>query len=91
MNAIFKDPRISHRARGVYGFIAAHPDGRYIKVPEIIDSGVEGRDAVTRAITELERYGYLTRERIRFNGRLGPIRYHLHDTPTRDPEEADAA
>ncbi len=42
----------------------------------------DGVDSITTALKELERYGYLTRQRLRCkNGQLGDIEYIIHEKP----------
>jgi len=39
-------------------------------------------DSITTALKELERHGYLTRQRLRYdNGQLGDIEYTIHEQP----------
>ncbi|MGW2555940.1 hypothetical protein [Streptomyces sp. NPDC001635] len=62
-NGLFRDPKISYRAKGVFGLISTHRDGWRVSVAELARQGPEGKDAVTVALKELERHGYLVRER----------------------------
>ena len=42
----------------------------------------DGVDSIASALKELEKHGYLTRQRVRFdNGRLGDIEYTIHEKP----------
>ena len=42
----------------------------------------DGVDSITTALKELERHGYLTRQRLRYeNGQLGDIEYTIHEKP----------
>ena len=42
----------------------------------------DGVDSIASALKELEKHGYLTRQRARFdNGRLGDIEYTIHEKP----------
>ena len=42
----------------------------------------DGVDSITTALKELERHGYLTRQRLRYdNGQLGDIEYTIHEQP----------
>ena len=81
-NDLFRDPKISYRAKGIFGLISTHRDGWRVSVAELARQGPEGRDAVTVALKELERYGYLVRERERrADGTLGPAAYFITDMP----------
>lgn len=81
-NDLFRDPKISYRAKGVFGLISTHRDGWRVSVAELARQGPEGRDAVTVALKELEQHGYLVRERERrADGTLGPAAYFITDMP----------
>lgn len=68
-NALFRDPRLSFKAKGVFGLISTHRDGYGLTVAAIVKSGREGRDAVQSALAELEQHGYL--ERVQQHGEDG--------------------
>ncbi|GAA3885168.1 hypothetical protein [Streptomyces lannensis] len=81
-NSLFRDPKISYRAKGVFGLISTHRDGWRVSVAELARQGPEGKDAVTVALKELERHGYLVRERERrADGTLGAASYFITDMP----------
>ncbi len=81
-NALFRDSRISYRAKGIFGYISTHRDGWQVTVAALVGLGPDGRDAVRAGLNELERYGYLVRERMRrLNGTLGEIVYSITDRP----------
>ncbi|NGO79513.1 hypothetical protein G6045_28240 [Streptomyces sp. YC504] len=95
-NALFRDPRLSFKAKGIFGLISTHRDGWCITVSELARRGREGREAVASGLKELEQHGYLTRERARRpDGTLADAVYaitdmpaHLYDlldTPTAEP------
>ncbi len=76
--ALVTDDRLSYRAKGLIGEIAsyaAEPEGT---MPPLTDLGSDGRTAIARALDELERFGYLTREQTRrANGQMGGTVYRL--------------
>ncbi|MFC9078585.1 hypothetical protein ACFTY7_16520, partial [Streptomyces sp. NPDC057062] len=81
-NGLFRDPKISYRAKGVFGLISTHREGWRVSVAELARQGPEGKDAVTVALKELERHGYLVRERERrADGTLGAAAYFITDMP----------
>ncbi|MDG9709747.1 hypothetical protein [Streptomyces sp. DH10] len=92
-NGLFRDSRLSYKAKGIFGYISTHQDGWQVTVAGLVRSGPDGRDAVRTGLQELETHGYLIRERLRrTNGTLGEIVYSITDHPTFvDALMADAA
>lgn len=81
-NALFRDRRISFKAKGIFGLISTHREGWRVTVAELARCGPEGRGAVTTGLEELEKFGYLKRERERRdNGTLGDVIYAITDVP----------
>ncbi|MER7982426.1 hypothetical protein [Streptomyces sp. NPDC095817] len=81
-NALFRDPRISYKAKGLFGLISTHRDGWRVTVAMLARSGTEGTTAVSTGLKELERFGYLTRERTRRDdGTLAEAVYAITDMP----------
>ncbi|MFC8349804.1 hypothetical protein [Streptomyces sp. NPDC057280] len=92
-NALFRDGRLSYKAKGLFGYISTHQDGWQVTVAGLVRCGPDGRDAVRTGLKELERHGYLVRERLRrSDGTLGEIVYSITDRPAFvDAVLADAA
>ncbi|MER5184780.1 hypothetical protein ABT009_41930 [Streptomyces sp. NPDC002896] len=87
-NDLFRDPKISFRAKGIFGLISTHRDGWRVSVTELARLGPDGKEAVTTALKELEQHGYLIRERERrSDGTLGAAAYFITDMP--QPPEGD--
>ncbi|MER5604171.1 hypothetical protein [Streptomyces sp. NPDC002265] len=81
-NALFRDSRISYRAKGLFGCISTHRNGWRVTIAALVALGPDGRDAVRAGLNELERFGYLVRDRVRRpNGTLGEIVYSITDRP----------
>jgi hypothetical protein len=57
------DPCLSFRARGLLGYLLAQPDSWTGSTHDIAHAAPEGHQAVQTAMSELERAGYLTRQR----------------------------
>ncbi|MFI8194485.1 hypothetical protein ACIF8T_38195, partial [Streptomyces sp. NPDC085946] len=81
-NGLFRDGRLSFKAKGIFGYISTHRDGWQITVSELVRHGKEGTDAITTGLKELEKYGFLLRERQRHpDGTLGAAAYFITDLP----------
>lgn len=81
-NALFRDPRISFKSKGLFGLISTHRDGWRVTVAELARCATDGRDAVNSGLKELEQHGYLTRDRERNeDGTLGEAGYAITDMP----------
>lgn len=81
-NGLFRDPRLSYKAKGIFGHVSTHRSGWKITLAHLVAAGPDGRDAVRTGLNELERYGYLVRERLRRpDGTLGEVVYSITDHP----------
>ncbi|CAM5500043.1 MULTISPECIES: hypothetical protein [Streptomyces] len=81
-NGLFRDSRISYRAKGLFGYISTHRNGWLVTIAALVALGPDGRDAVRAGLNELEKFGYLVRDRVRRpNGTLGEIVYSITDRP----------
>jgi hypothetical protein len=81
-NGLFRDSRLSYKAKGIFGYVSTHRDGWQVTVAHMVSVGPDGREAVSAGLKELERYGYLIRERMRRpNGTLGEVVYSITDRP----------
>ncbi|WP_051742416.1 hypothetical protein [Streptomyces xylophagus] len=81
-NGLFRDSRLSYRAKGIFGYVSTHRDGWQVTLAHLVSVGPDGREAVRAGLRELERYGYLVRERLRRpDGTLGEVVYSITDHP----------
>ncbi|WP_406723401.1 hypothetical protein WJ438_00130 [Streptomyces sp. GD-15H] len=81
-NGLFRDSRLSFKAKGIFGYISTHRAGWHVTVADLVRVGPDGRDAVRGGLSELQRHGYLVREQLRHdNGTLGEIVYSITDRP----------
>ncbi|MFF4189082.1 hypothetical protein ACFYZ9_38425 [Streptomyces sp. NPDC001691] len=91
-NALFRDSRLSFKAKGLFGLISTHRDGWRITVAELVKCSTDGQDAVLAGLKELETHGYLVRERARReNGTLGEAVYTITDVPAHHDDPVSEA
>ncbi|MET8453740.1 hypothetical protein [Streptomyces sp. NPDC005209] len=81
-NALFRDSRLSFKAKGIFGYVSTHRNGWQVTVTDLVRLGPDGREAVRTGLQQLEAHGYLIRERLRRpDGTLGEIVYCITDRP----------
>ncbi|WP_228983513.1 helix-turn-helix domain-containing protein [Streptomyces sp. DH12] len=67
-NAVFRDPRMSFKAKGIFGLITTHRDGYGLSIESICACSTDGVAAVRTGLNELEAHGYLYRAQERLDG-----------------------
>ena len=63
-NEIYKNPQISARAKGIYGYLMTLPEDWELVLSHLYKQFSEGRDAISKALKELETYGYISKKRV---------------------------
>lgn len=63
-NEPFNDERLSWEARGAMGYLLSKPDDWQVRFYDLVNRGPAGEHKMRRILKELEKYGYLERERI---------------------------
>ena len=73
---------LSLKAKGLLSLMLSLPEDWDYTTRGLAHICKDGVDSITTALKELERCGYLTRQRIRYeNGQLGDIEYIIHEKP----------
>lgn len=81
-NYHLRDMNLSLKTKGLLSMILSLPDDWDYSLKGLTTICKDGRSAISAAIAELEKYGYLRRERERDeSGRLGGMIYHIFETP----------
>ena len=83
-NAWLRDSRLSLKAIGLLAQIMTHVPGWNMSINSLANRNNAGRDQIRTAITELEEFGYLTREQSREDGRFSETIWRTSD-PTDMP------
>jgi hypothetical protein len=82
-NDLFRDSRLSFKAKGLFGLLSTHRDGWQMTVTDLARRGRDGEAAVNSGLKELEKHGCLLRERERNpDGTLGAAAYFITDLPS---------
>ena len=70
------------KAKGLLSLMLSLPEDWDYTTKGLAHICKDGVDSITTALKELERHGYLTRQRLRYdNGQLGDIEYTIHEKP----------
>lgn len=84
-NHHFKEKKMSLKAKGLLSLMLSLPDDWNYSVSGLVSLSKDGKDGVMSALSELEKFGYLTRvktqnEKGQFNG----IEYNIYEEPQED-------
>ncbi|MFD7407745.1 hypothetical protein ACFV7R_34955 [Streptomyces sp. NPDC059866] len=81
-NGLFRTTQLSYKAKGLFGLLSTHREGWRMTVADIARRGRDGESAVKSGLKELEKHGFLVRERERGqDGALGAAAYFITDLP----------
>lgn len=87
-NAIIRDTNLSLKARGLFILMLSLPEGWEFSVRGLSKIAGEGLDSIRSGLKELEKQGYLLRQRERkADGRLGDMEYTLYEEPQKPAQE----
>lgn len=82
-NHHLRNTELSLKAKGLLSLMLSLPEDWDYTTKGLAHICKDGVDSITTALKELERHGYLTRQRLRYdNGQLGDIEYTIHEKPT---------
>ena len=82
-NHHLRNVKLSLKAKGLMSLMLSLPDDWDYTLKGLSYICRDGVDSISSALKELERQGYLTRQRLRLaNGRLGDVEYTIHEEPT---------
>ena len=78
-NHHLRNTDLSLKAKGLLSLMLSLPDNWDYTTKGLSFICTDGVDSISTALKELERHGYLTRQRLRYeNGQLGDIEYTIH-------------
>jgi DnaD/phage-associated family protein len=80
--AVFNDPKLSWKAKGILGYLLSKPDDWKTYVTDLVKRSKDGRDAVSAGLLELEEHGYLVKWQERQEGgKFGGYNYEVFEYP----------
>ena len=80
-NGIFRDKRISLKAKGLLGILLSLPQNWNLSIEGLTKITKEGRHSITNTITELIENGYIDRNQIRDKGKFVGYQYIVNEKP----------
>ncbi|WP_280429778.1 helix-turn-helix domain-containing protein [Nocardia brasiliensis] len=81
-NMVFRDPRLTPKAMGIFGHLSTHRDDFGVTVAMIARHMNAGESAIKSGLRELETFGYLERTQERNqDGTMGEMEYFVTDAP----------
>lgn len=81
-NYHFKEKKMSLKSKGLLSLMLSLPDDWDYSVAGLATLSKDGKDSVMSALGELEKLGYLTRERLTDErGRFAGIEYNIYEKP----------
>lgn len=81
-NYHFKEKKMSLKAKGLLSLMLSLPDDWDYSISGLVKLSKDGKDSVMSALGELEKFGYLVRERtVDEKGRFSGIEYNIFEEP----------
>ena len=88
-NHHLRNTELSLKAKGLLSLMLSLPEDWDYTTKGLAHICKDGVDSISTALKELERHGYLTRQRLRYeNGQLGDIEYTIHEKPVNAEKQA---
>jgi hypothetical protein len=85
-NYHFKEKKMSLKAKGLLSLMLSLPDDWDYSIAGLTTLSKDGRDGVMSALGELEKFGYLQRERVTNDkGQFAGVEYNIYEQPQEKP------
>jgi hypothetical protein len=89
-NYHFKEKAMSLKAKGLLSLMLSLPDDWNYSVSGLVKLSKDGKDSVMSALSELEKFGYLSRSRVvNEKGQFSGIEYNIYEEPQLEFPVAD--
>jgi len=84
-NHHFKEKKMTLKAKGLLSLMLSLPDDWNYSVAGLVTLSKDGKDSVMSALSELEKFGYLHRERVvNEKGQFNGVQYDIFEEPQED-------
>lgn len=84
-NYHFKEKDMSLKAKGLLSLMLSLPDDWNYSISGLVKLSKDGKDGVMSALSELEKFGYLLRTRVKNDkGQFSGVEYHIYEQPQGD-------
>lgn len=84
-NFHFKEKGLSLKAKGLLSLMLSLPDDWNYSISGLVKLSKDGKDSVMSALTELEKHGYLLRERVtNSKGQFSGVEYNIYEQPQQE-------
>ena len=81
-NYHFRERKMGLKAKGLLSLMLSLPDDWNYSIAGLVTLSKDGKDSVMSALGELEKFGYLTRERVTDDkGRFAGVEYNIYEQP----------
>lgn len=89
-NYHFKEKKMGLKAKGLLSLMLSLPDDWNYSVSGLVTLSKDGKDSVMSALAELEKFGYLKRERVvNEKGQFAGIEYNIFEEPQQEKPIAE--
>lgn len=89
-NYHFKERGMSLKAKGLLSLMLSLPDDWNYSVSGLVTLSKDGKDSVMSALSELEKFGYLARERVvNHKGQFAGVEYNIFEEPQQEKPIAE--
>lgn len=89
-NHHFKEKGMSLKAKGLLSLMLSLPDDWNYSVSGLVKLSKDGKDSVMSALSELEKFGYLSRERVvNHKGQFAGVEYNIFEEPQQEKPIAE--
>lgn len=91
-NHHFKEKKMSLKGKGLLSLMLSLPDDWDYSISGLATLSKDGKDSIMSALTELEKFGYLTRKRlVNDKGQFAGVEYNIFEIPQPKNPNADNA